>query len=117
MELKNQKVVVKVALLLFFVGLAATVEAVRLDRNLMLSQVIKNVGKASSSYSVDSACCNGCICDRRAPPFFECVCNDIFDHCPASCDLCVCTKSIPPQCRCTDKTRGRCPVTECSRSN
>ncbi|KAL1294509.1 hypothetical protein HN51_055292 [Arachis hypogaea] len=98
--------VAKVALLLFLVGLSATVEAVRLDPSLMLSQVINNIGEASSS-SDDNVCCNGCLCDRRAPPFFECVCVDTFDHCPASCNSCVCTRSNPPQCRCTDKTQGR----------
>ncbi|MED6135788.1 hypothetical protein PIB30_117938 [Stylosanthes scabra] len=113
MELKNQKMVVKVALLLFLVGLSASVEAVRLDPSLLISQVINNIGERSA-VRADSDCCNACICDRRAPPYFECTCGDTFDHCPAACNQCLCTRSFPPQCRCIDKTQGRCPLTPCA---
>ncbi|KAL1340101.1 hypothetical protein HN51_028420 [Arachis hypogaea] len=111
--MENQKMVVKVALLLFLVGLSATVEAVRLDPSLIISQVINNIGEPSA-VSAASDCCSACICDRRAPPYFECTCGDTFDHCPAACNKCVCTRSIPPQCRCTDRTQGRCPLTPCA---
>ncbi|XP_061371548.1 Bowman-Birk type proteinase inhibitor-like [Gastrolobium bilobum] len=101
MELNN-KVLVKVALFVFLLGVTATVDA-HFDPASFINEVLPNNG--DGSYYVKSttkACCDNCSCTKSIPPI--CRCTDIGETCHSACKFCICTRSFPPQCRCTDTT-------------
>nr|BAF50740.1 trypsin inhibitor [Apios americana] len=98
MEMKK-KVVMKVALLLFFLGFTATVDA-RFDPSSFISQLLPNGDASYYVKTTTKACCDLCLCTKSIPP--QCRCADIGETCHSACKACLCTRSFPPQCRCAD---------------
>ncbi|XP_020218929.1 Bowman-Birk type proteinase inhibitor [Cajanus cajan] len=100
MELKKV-VLVKAALLLFFICFTASVDA-RFDPGSFITQVFSNGDAIYNVKSTTTACCDKCFCTKSNPP--QCQCNDVGETCHTACKLCVCALSYPPQCRCMDNT-------------
>ncbi|XP_061371572.1 Bowman-Birk type proteinase inhibitor-like [Gastrolobium bilobum] len=100
MELKN-KVLVKVALFVFLLGVTATVDA-RFDPASFINEVLPNGDGSYYVKSTTKACCNKCICTKSFPPI--CHCADVGETCHSACKGCICNWSIPPQCSCVDRT-------------
>lgn len=93
------KVLVKVGLVLFFIGFTATTVDGRFVTSSFITQLL-----TEGDFDVKStttACCDKCDCDMSTlPP--RCQCQDVGTSCHSACKSCMCTRSIPPQCRCGD---------------
>ncbi|XP_054788023.1 Bowman-Birk type proteinase inhibitor-like [Prosopis cineraria] len=92
----------KVALVLFLMALAATGGEARRDPNTLLAEAMM---KGEGNYivkSTTSACCNKCICTKSNPP--QCQCNDVGTTCHSACKSCFCLLTWPPSCSCYDIT-------------
>ncbi|KAJ7970096.1 Trypsin inhibitor [Quillaja saponaria] len=83
----NKLVVMKVASLLFLVGITVQVDAAA-------SELIE-----TKEYK--SACCDFCVCTKSMPP--QCRCTDRRkDSCHSACKTCICNTSYPMSCLCMD---------------
>ena len=116
MELNN-KMLEKVAVLLFLMGFSATVEAGhQLDPSFITTQLFNNDDASYySSRSSTIECCENCPCGSGGLfPGTLCGCLDIAESCHASCKHCDCTFPDPPGCRCLDAATNTCPIPECT---
>ncbi|KAL5058525.1 hypothetical protein RYX36_030129 [Vicia faba] len=102
MEFINKKKTMKLALMLFLLGFAATVADARFDSTSFITQLLSNGDAGYTIKSTTTACCNFCPCTKSIPP--QCRCTDVGETCHSACKSCICTRSFPPQCRCTDIT-------------
>ena len=86
----NKNVVLKVAVLLFLLGLTTTVDA-RFNRG-SFTQLITKRGDANNHFvkSTTTACCDNCACTESDPPI--CTCMDSGDSCHSACELCICLR-------------------------
>ena len=100
----KKNVVVKVAILLFIVGVTATSVDARFDPETIIDQLVMNGDDQymTLTKSTTTACCDACRCTKSMPP--QCRCKDVGVTCHSACKTCVCTLSIPPQCHCADTT-------------
>ena len=99
----NKKVVLKVAVLLFLLGLTATVDA-RSNPGTFAKLITK--GDASNYFvkSTTTACCDDCVCTKSNPPI--CRCADRGDTCHSACNFCICVHEFWPLrlvCNCADE--------------
>ncbi|XP_054788086.1 Bowman-Birk type proteinase inhibitor-like [Prosopis cineraria] len=97
----NQKMIVKVAVVLFLMAFTATTEA-RLNPSTLLASALMNGEQNFITKSTTTACCDNCVCTKSEPP--QCQCRDIGETCHSACNFCLCALSYPPQCRCLDTT-------------
>ncbi|CAJ1818898.1 unnamed protein product [Sphenostylis stenocarpa] len=96
------KAFVKVGLVVFLMGLAATTDA-RYDSSSFITQVLTNGGANYRVKSTSTACCDNCVCTKSDPP--QCECHDVRDlDCHSGCENCVCMWKYPPVCVCNDVT-------------
>ncbi|MED6167737.1 hypothetical protein PIB30_005706 [Stylosanthes scabra] len=103
MELKKN-MVLKVAVLLFLFGVAATVDA----RGTKV-QIRRGGELAKSAKAKEEGCCDNNFCTKSQPPV--CTCNDVGsleEGCHSACDLCICLRGGWPtfiwECSCADQT-------------
>nr|AFK47823.1 unknown [Medicago truncatula] len=87
----------KIALLLFFLGLTTTIVDARFEPNSLITQVISNGVKSTCK-----PCCNNCSCTFSIPP--QCRCKDVKPTCHSACKTCRCFESFPLKCDCPDIT-------------
>ncbi|KAJ7970097.1 Trypsin inhibitor [Quillaja saponaria] len=91
MAMMNKLVVMKVAILLFLVGIIVQVDAAASELSQTNNEYKSGNGKA---------CCDLCVCTKSIPP--QCRCTDRKDSCHSACKSCICTRSYPPICQCRD---------------
>ncbi|MED6167738.1 hypothetical protein PIB30_005707 [Stylosanthes scabra] len=103
MELKKN-MILKVAVLLFLFGVAATVDA----RSHNKVKILRGGELAKSDKAKEEACCDNNYCTETDPPV--CRCSDITsleEGCHSACDLCICLPwGVPLEwtCNCADET-------------
>ena len=98
----KKNVVVKVAILLFLVGVTATSVDARFDPKAIIDPLLMNGDSNYLTKSTTTACCDSCACTKSIPP--QCQCGDIGETCHSGCKTCVCLLKYPPVCRCLDVT-------------
>ncbi|KAI4351933.1 hypothetical protein L6164_006232 [Bauhinia variegata] len=111
-------VVLRVAFMLFLVGIIAHVDArFYIPENVAAAPDVVTTGlpfinadtilNSKDSSNSSGACCDQCQCTDSDP--IQCQCVDVTPYCRTGWKQCTCTRSLSPRCHCNDITSACYP--------